>query len=103
MSRGENLLIRSVKKYCTALRFLTVIPVSFGSSEDQSNFHSSVPFFPVVGMTIGLLAVVLSFTLLLILPQQVVAFIMIVFLAFICNCLHLDGAADTADGLLSSR
>ena len=41
--------------------------------------------------------------LLLFFPHQVVAVLALIYLAFISGFLHLDGLADSADGLLSAR
>ena len=45
----------------------------------------------------------MTYVLLLFFPQQVVAVLALIYLAFISGFLHLDGLADSADGLLSSR
>ncbi len=86
-----------------AIRFLTVLPLSWRTGDDSSSFSVSLYFFPVVGALIGSLGYVLAALLCNFLPIKVVAVCMLGFLAFISGCLHLDGLADSADGLLSSR
>lgn len=44
-----------------------------------------------------------SYVILHIFPTTVTAAIAVTYLAFISNCLHLDGLSDSGDGLLSSR
>lgn len=87
----------------TAIRFLTLLPLSWRMEEDGDNFRTSLYFFPVVGVLIGSLGYLLATILCLFLPVEVVAVCMLCFLAFISGCLHLDGLADSADGLFSSR
>lgn len=86
-----------------AIRFLTVLPLSWRTGDDSSSFSVSLYFFPVVGALIGSLGYVLAALLCVFLPIKVVAVCMLGFLAFISGCLHLDGLADSADGLFSSR
>jgi adenosylcobinamide-GDP ribazoletransferase len=86
-----------------ALRFLTVLPVRHGAADDGRCFAGSLFYFPLIGLGIGLLTALADALLGCILPQAVVALVAIVMLAGISGFLHIDGLADTADGLLSSR
>jgi adenosylcobinamide-GDP ribazoletransferase len=92
-----------VLRFCTALRFLTILPVSWRAFDDGENFTKSLPYFALVGLLIGGIGLFLASLLLLIFPTQVVAVISIVYLAGVSGCLHLDGLADSGDGLLSAR
>lgn len=87
----------------TAIRFLTVLPLSWRAEDDSGSFSVSLYFFPVVGALIGSFGYLLSLLLCLFLPIEVAAVCMLGYLAFISGGLHLDGLADSADGLLSSR
>ena len=73
------------------------------AEDDPDQFNKCLPFFPVVGALIGAVGCLGAYVLLLFFPQQVVAVIGLVYLAFISGFLHLDGLSDSADGLLSSR
>ena len=95
----QTLLLR----FCTALRFLTLVPISWRAEEDQHHFARALAFFPVVGGLIGACGALLAALLLAWFPQPVAAVLILIYLAFISGCLHLDGLADSADGLLSSR
>ncbi len=90
-------------RFCTAMRFLTLVPISWRAEEDVQQFADSLPFFVVVGMVIGSLGSCGIFLLSKAFPQPVIVALSLGYLAFISGCLHLDGLSDSADGLLSSR
>jgi adenosylcobinamide-GDP ribazoletransferase len=85
-----------------ALRFLTVVPIPGNSGTAEDDLARSVPWFPVVGLILGGVAAALAWVLSGV-PPMVSAAIIVVVLASFSGCLHLDGLADTADGVLSSR
>ena len=87
----------------TALRFLTVLPLRRGAEFDGMHFQAGLFFFPVIGLGIGVVALLTAALVGPILPPALTALVGIVVLAAISGCLHLDGLADSADGMLSSR
>jgi adenosylcobinamide-GDP ribazoletransferase len=102
VSREKRLSLLFIR-FCTATRFLTIVPVSWRAEEDSHQFNKCLIFFPLIGALIGVVGYLGSNLALLFFPQPVVAVLAIIFLAFISGFLHLDGLADSADGLLSSR
>ena len=60
-------------------------------------------FFPVVGLLLGSVAVVLIWCLQQLLPPLVTAVLAVALLGAFSGGLHLDGLADTADGFFSAR
>ena len=92
-----------MKPLVAALRFLTIAPIPgvWGSSEQD--LARSLPWFPVVGLGLGVAAAGLAWGLACVAPPLISAAVLVVVLAGFSGCLHLDGLADTADGLLSSR
>jgi adenosylcobinamide-GDP ribazoletransferase len=80
-----------------ALQFLTVIPVRRTFTAEQAG-HSTA-YFPVIGIVIGLILAALNYLLSLVLPSSVVNALLVVSLVVISGGLHLDGLADTCDGL----
>lgn len=103
MNSSLNTLKQNLLRLCTALRFLTLVPISWRAEEDSEYFDSCMFFFPVVGLLIGCVGAVIVFLLQMVFPTSVVAIFSIVYLAFISGCLHLDGLSDSADGLFSAR
>jgi adenosylcobinamide-GDP ribazoletransferase len=80
-----------------ALQFLTVIPVKRRFSAKQ--LGRSTAYFPVVGIIIGLILAALNYLLGMVLPSSVVNALLVVSLVVLSGGLHLDGLADTCDGL----
>lgn len=89
--------------FFTALRFLTVIPISWRAEHDGTLFKQSIFYFPLIGLLIGCGGWLLVTTLAYLLPTSCVAFFALFHLSAISGFLHLDGLADSGDGLLSSR
>lgn len=100
---SNKLLAVLAMRFCTALRFLTLIPISWRAEEDQEHFAQCPVFFVAVGALIGAIGALAAAILQMCFPQPVVAALSLIYLAFISGCLHLDGLADSGDGLLSSR
>jgi len=92
-----------MKAFLAAIQFLTVIPLPRAFAGDIEDLGKSVPFFPVVGLLIGILAAILVFVLVAILPPFPAFAIIVIFLISVSGGLHMDGLADTADGFFSAR
>jgi adenosylcobinamide-GDP ribazoletransferase len=86
-----------MKSLIAALQFLTIIP--FGKSAIYEP-KGMVPFFPIVGLIIGLLVSVFDQIALIIWPVQTTSILDVVLLAVLTAALHIDGLGDTADGLM---
>ena len=100
---GGNGAGRWGQAFFTALRFLTIVPVRWGAARDAELFPASVRFFPAVGLVIGGLGMLIVLLLATVAPIAVAAFVALCYLSAISGFLHLDGLADSGDGLLSHR
>jgi adenosylcobinamide-GDP ribazoletransferase len=80
-----------------ALQFLTLLPIKRNFTLEQ--IGQATVFFPVVGIIIGGILVGLNYLLSLILPPSLVNALLVAALAVITGGLHLDGLADTLDGV----
>jgi adenosylcobinamide-GDP ribazoletransferase len=89
--------------FMAALRFLTVIPLpgKIGTSEEE--LAHAVPFFPIVGLLLGCMAVPVAKIVFILLPPLPAALLTVLLLLGFSGGLHLDGLADTADGFFSAR
>ncbi len=89
-----------MERLFSAVRFITILPIGKSTSFDPKGM---ILFFPLVGLGIGgMLAIVDSIALAL-WPKPVAAIIDVVFLILITGALHVDGLADTADGLYGGK
>ena len=100
--------MKILRNLSLAIRFLTIIPVtSFPTPNNtnqneealEENFANSMAFFPLVGMLIGLLLVVLRRIFYYLPVSSLVGdtLILIVWI-WLSGGLHLDGFADSVDG-----
>jgi adenosylcobinamide-GDP ribazoletransferase len=89
-----------LKGIFSAVQFLTIVPCPRRYSFDA---RSALPYFPLCGLAIGLTVVVVDAAAALIWPRPLTAMINVLTLAVISGALHLDGLADTADGLYGQR
>jgi adenosylcobinamide-GDP ribazoletransferase len=86
-----------------AVEFLTPLRLHGSGELPESAVGSSSAFFPLVGLLLGLALAGLDRLLAPILPAGPLNALLIAFLAAATGLLHLDGLADTADGLLGGH
>jgi len=84
--------------FYVALLFLTRIPLP-QFELDENKIASAVPFFPLAGAVIGGILTLINILARTILPNHVVAGITVILSIIITGGMHLDGFADTLDGL----
>jgi len=85
--------------FLAALQFLTSIPVKIKRELTPQQVGRATAWFPVVGLIIGGMLALFNWLLDFILPQSVTNALLIVALVLITGAMHLDGFADTCDGL----
>jgi adenosylcobinamide-GDP ribazoletransferase len=90
-----------VRDFLQAFSFLTILPVGKRLPLEDRSLARSMAFFPLVGLVIGLL-LALGYSLLsFLMPRPLALWLTIGLLALLTGGLHLDGFADTMDGLAS--
>jgi adenosylcobinamide-GDP ribazoletransferase len=88
-----------MKDFLQALSFLTILPVGRYALSEERNLARSMAFFPLVGLVIGLILSLGNYLFSLLFPQTLALWLTIGLLVFLTRGLHLDGFADTLDGL----
>ena len=85
-----------MRHFVSALSFLTVVPLGRFAGKPEG---AAILYFPWVGLLIGSLLVGVDWLGSLYLYDELRALVDIAFLAAITGGLHLDGLADSADGI----
>ena len=88
-----------MKNFLQALSFLTILPVGHLSVSEGNELARSMSFFPLAGLIIGLILAFVYYLLSFLLPRPLVLWLTIGLMALLTGGLHLDGFADTMDGL----
>jgi len=87
----------------TAIRFLTIIPIPWRRPESPEAVGRSQAYFPLVGLGLGLALVGLDQGLGRVLADGPRAWLLVLALVVLSGGMHLDGLADSADGLLGAH
>lgn len=90
-----------IGRFWAALRFLTILPLPAVCRQTEEDLVRSVPFFPLIGLLIGLFVAGCSLLFGALFPPGVAAVLSVALLAVAHGGLHLDGLADTGDGFFS--
>ena len=88
-----------MKSFFTALQFLTLFPCPRWLGYLDADVGRSAIFFPVIGLILGLMLVLVNFLLEPFASAGLSSVILVSLLAFLTRGLHLDGVGDTFDGL----
>ncbi len=89
--------------FLAAIQFLTSIPVPLKRELSPEQLGRATAYFPLVGLIIGGILAGLNWLLLYILPASVVNTLLIVALVILTGAMHLDGLADTCDGIAGHK
>ncbi|MBI5047867.1 MAG: adenosylcobinamide-GDP ribazoletransferase [Deltaproteobacteria bacterium] len=88
-----------MKGFLYALQFLTIIPVKIKGMVEERELGRSTAFFPLVGAVQGIILVAANLIFSRFLPTDISSAIVLVVLILINGGFHLDGFADTVDGI----
>lgn len=83
-----------------AIRFLTVLPVPMVRTPSKQAMARSIIYFPLVGALLGVILALIEWGVHHLGSTQLAAAVVLVAWMAFTGGLHLDGLADTADGLL---
>ena len=85
-------------------KFMTRLPIGFEPKFDSDSLGKSMKFFPIVGMVMGLILLAFFWALSYVIYSPMVMVVTLVIIEVILTGgLHLDGLADTFDGIFSYR
>ena len=89
-----------IKKFVTAVQFLTIFTLNKKHEVSENDLAKSMVYFPLVGFALGFILVNADKGLLLVFPHTIVNVLLIVIMVLITRAFHIDGLADTLDGLM---
>lgn len=93
-----------MKSFFLAWQFLTILP---GRKSDQEInprlLGRSMAFYPVIGLLLGLILWAAHWIFSLAFPRPLVDGLIVMLLVLLTGAFHLDGLADTCDGLASGK
>lgn len=87
--------------FIAAIQFLTILPVRHNFTSEQVG--RSTVYFPIVGIIIGLLLFGLNYALSFLITAGLAKVLLLAGLVVLSGGLHLDGLADTIDGMAGHR
>ncbi len=91
-----------IQLFKIALSFLTIFPVK-EKLADEKDIGRSARYFPIVGLIFGFFLAAIVYILFLFGAEEVIGITSVIMLVILSRGLHIDGVADTADGLLGGR
>ena len=92
-----------MNRFVISLQFLTLFRVRKNLSFDEAEFGRSMYLFPVIGALQGLILLFAWDFLTTLLPDGLVTGMLVLILVIINGGLHIDGFADTVDGLAGGK
>ena len=97
------MLRRTAAAFLLALEFLTIVRLRRHASVDERTIGASVSWFPLVGLLIGGAVVAVDWLARTAFPGTVATALVLLAGVIITGALHMDGLADTADGLFGGH
>lgn len=82
-----------------AIRYLTIVPLSGGAHAGLEDLGGAAPWFPVVGVALGVVIAASDRVTVQLFPPLLAALLTVTLWKVLTGGLHLDGLADCLDGL----
>lgn len=92
-----------MKRFILMLQFLTRIPININLKVEEDDFFQGIIYFPLVGLIIGMFVVAAYYMGIKLSSKLLGAVFAVIIEIFITGGLHLDGLADSFDGIYSNR
>ena len=91
------------KGFFLQLQFLTTLPLPINIQYTEKRFSQAIIFYPYIGLIIGSLLALVYYIAMYLQSPRITAVLIVFAGIMITGGLHIDGLADTCDGLFSYR
>ena len=88
-----------MREFLWSIKFLTVLPIDRRNRFTPVNIGTAMVWFPAVGLLVGAFLIAVYFLLIKWFPSSVADALILVVYIIITGGLHLDGLADSCDGI----
>lgn len=95
--------MKSIKRFIIMLQFFTTIPIKQNIKSDVEDYGKGLVFAPLVGLIIGIILTGVYYGLERFFSAQVIFVFIIIAYIILTGGIHLDGLADTFDGLFCGK
>jgi len=92
-----------MKNFILMIQFLTRIPINIKIDVEDNSFKKGMVYFPLVGLIVGILNALVYLILSLVFSHLLAVIFTTLFNVCLTGAFHMDGLADTCDGIYSSR
>jgi adenosylcobinamide-GDP ribazoletransferase len=92
-----------IKNFINAVEFLTIFTVSRKHDVTEGDLAKSMVYFPLVGFLIGVILNYSDKALAWTVPPTIANALLLIMLVLITRALHIDGLADTLDGIMGGH
>ncbi len=89
-----------MRSLALALRYLTIAPIPAGAHVEPTTLGRAAPWFPVIGLAIGLVVAITAHVLDALFPPLLDTLLTVTVWKLLTGGLHLDGLSDCLDGLV---
>lgn len=92
-----------MKNFILMLQFFTRLPININIEVKEADFPKGIIYFPLVGFVIGIINAGFYYLVSCIFSNLLAIIFLTLVNVLITGALHLDGLADTCDGIFSAR
>ncbi len=92
-----------MNSFWAAIQFLTIFPTPLKGEVNDKVMGLALMYFPLVGLLLGVVLLVLYQILILVLPAPIVFALLVAALAIFTGGNHIDGLIDSCDGIFGGK